>query len=121
VKFHNGKDLTAADAAASIVRWGRLHTTGKTMFKTIEAVEAKDADTLVISLKEPSGSLLYALASPYLWIHPKSVLDAAGDQPVKELIGTGPFRFVEHRPDRHIRVRPETSRGDNLALKVVRL
>jgi peptide/nickel transport system substrate-binding protein len=119
VKFHNGKDLTAADAAASIARWGRLHTTGKTMFKTIEAVEAKDAYTLVISLKEPSGSLLYALASPYLGIHPKSVLDAAGDQPVKELIGTGPFRFVEHRPDRHIRVarfkeyaaRPEPADG----------
>jgi peptide/nickel transport system substrate-binding protein len=104
VKFHNGKELTAADAAASVARWGRLHTTGKTMFKTIEAVEAKDAHTLVIHLKEPSGSLLYALASPYLAIHPKSVLDAAGDQPVKELIGTGPFRFVEHKPDRHIRV-----------------
>jgi peptide/nickel transport system substrate-binding protein len=119
VKFHNGTDLTAADAAASIARWGRLHTTGKTMFKTIEAVEAKDAHTLVIHLKEPSGSLLYALASPYLAIHPKNVLDAAGDQPVKELIGTGPFRFVEHRPDRHIRVarfkeyvaRPEPADG----------
>ena len=39
VKFHNGKDLTAADAAASIARWGRLHVTGKTLFKTVEAVE----------------------------------------------------------------------------------
>jgi peptide/nickel transport system substrate-binding protein len=104
VKFHNGKDLAAADAAASIMRWGRLHTTGKTMFKTIEAVEAKDTHTLVIHLKEPSGSLLYALASPYLAIHPKSAIDAAGDLPIKELIGTGPFRFVEHRPDRHIRL-----------------
>ena len=104
VKFHNGKDLTAADAVASIQRWGRLHTTGKTVFKTIEAVDAKDPLTLVIHLREPSGSLLYALASSYLAIHPKAVLDAAGDQPVKEFIGTGPFRFVEHRPDRHIRL-----------------
>jgi peptide/nickel transport system substrate-binding protein len=104
VRFHNGKELTAADAAASVLRWGRLHTTGKTMFKTIEAVEAKDPSTLVISLKEPSGSLLYALASPYLAIYPKSVIDAAGDQPIKEPIGTGPFRFVEHRPDRHLRL-----------------
>ena len=104
VKFHNGKELMASDAAASVQRWGRLHTTGKTMFKSIEAVEAKDPHVLVIHLKEPSGSLLYALASSYLAIHPKSVLDAAGDQPVKEYIGTGPFRFVEHRPDRHIRV-----------------
>ena len=30
--------------------------------------------------------------------------DAAGDKPIKEYIGTGPFRFVEHKPDRHIRV-----------------
>jgi peptide/nickel transport system substrate-binding protein len=106
VKFHNGKDLAASDAAASLTRWGRLHTTGKTMFKTIEAVEAKDPLTLVIHLKEPSGSLLYALASPYLAIHPKGVMDAAAasDQPVKEFIGTGPFRFVEHKPDRHIRL-----------------
>ena len=104
VKFHNGKDLTAADAAASLARWGKLHVTGKTIFKTIEAMEVKDPLTLVIHLKEPSGSLLYALGSPYVAIHPKSVLDAAGDQPVKEYIGTGPFRFVEHKPDRHIRV-----------------
>lgn len=119
VRFHNGKDLTAADAAASVMRWGRLHPTGKTLFKTVEAVEAKDPHTLVIHLKEPSGSLLYALASPYLAIHPRSVLDATGDQPVKELVGTGPFRFVEHRPDRHIRLarfkeyaaRPEPTDG----------
>ena len=119
VKFHNGAPLTAADAAASITRWGRLHTTGKTMFKTIEAVEAKDPLTLVIHLREPSGSLLFALASPYLTIYPKSVADAAGDSAVKDLIGTGPFRFVEHKPDRHIRVarfndyaaRPEPADG----------
>ena len=104
VKFHNGKELTAADAAASFTRWGRLHTTGKTLFKTVEAVEARDTSTLVIHLKEPSGSLLYALASPYVAIYPKTVIDAAGDQPIKEPIGTGPFRFVEHRADRHIKV-----------------
>ena len=104
VKFHNGKELTAADAVASITRWGRLHTTGKTVFKTVEAVEAKDPYTLVIHLKEPSGSLLYALASTTLLIHQKSLLDAAGDQPIKEYVGTGPFRFVDHKPDRHIRL-----------------
>ena len=78
VKFHNGKELTAADAAASLTRWGRLHVTGKTIFKTIEAVEARDSHTLVIHLKEPSGSLLYALGSPYVGIYPKAVVDAPG-------------------------------------------
>jgi peptide/nickel transport system substrate-binding protein len=104
VKFHNGTELTATDAAASIARWGRLHPTGKTLFNTVEAVEAKDPHTLVVHLKEPSGSLLFALASPYLAIFPKSLTDAAGDNPIKDPVGTGPFRFVEHRADRHIRV-----------------
>ena len=31
-------------------------------------------------------------------------MDAAGDGQVKESIGTGPYRFVEHKPDRHIKV-----------------
>src|SRR6266508_2808306 len=37
-------------------------------------------------------------------IYPKEVLAAAGDGPVKEYIGTGPYRFVEHKPDRHVRL-----------------
>src|SRR6266498_2099241 len=33
VKFHNGKELTAADAAASFTRWGKLNTTGKAIWR----------------------------------------------------------------------------------------
>ncbi len=29
---------------------------------------------------------------------------AAGEGQVKEVVGTGPYRFVEHKPDRHIKV-----------------
>ena len=35
---------------------------------------------------------------------PKEVIAAAGDGQIKEFIGTGPYRFVEHKPDRHIKV-----------------
>jgi len=31
-------------------------------------------------------------------------VDAVGDNPVKEFIGTGPYRFVEHKPDRHVKL-----------------
>jgi peptide/nickel transport system substrate-binding protein len=106
VKFHNGKEMTSADAAASLQRWGKMSTPGKALWKNVEAVEAKDPHTVVIHLKEPSGSLLYGLGRPNngAVIYPKSVIDAAGENQVKEFIGTGPFRFVEHRPDRHIRL-----------------
>jgi peptide/nickel transport system substrate-binding protein len=106
VKFHNGKEMTPADVVASLNRWGKVSTPGKPLWKNVEAVEAKDPLTVVIHLKEPSGSLLFGLGRPNAGaaIHPKAVIEAAGDGQIKEFIGTGPYRFVEHKPDRHIRL-----------------
>ncbi len=106
VKFHNGKEMTSADVVASLRRWGRLATPGKAAFRNVEGVEAKDPYTVAMYLKEPSGALLQVLARPNngTAIMPKEIVEAAGDQAVKEHIGTGPYRFVEHRPDRHVRV-----------------
>ena len=64
VKFHNGKEMTSADVVPSLQRWGKMSTTGKALWKGVEAVEAKDPYTVVIHLKEPSGSLLFGLGSP---------------------------------------------------------
>ena len=57
-------------------------------------------------LKEPSAVLLMGLARPNngAVIYPKEVMAAAGDAAIKDNIGTGSYRFVEHRPDRHIRL-----------------
>src|SRR3972149_11817248 len=106
VKFHNGKEMTAADVVPSLQRWGKMSSAGKALWKTVEAVEAKDAHTVVIPLKEPSGSLLFALGRPNngAAIYPKEVMAAAGEGQIKEFIGTGPYRFVEHKPDRHIKL-----------------
>ncbi|OLB48990.1 MAG: hypothetical protein AUH99_12440 [Candidatus Rokubacteria bacterium 13_2_20CM_2_70_11] len=106
VRFHNGKEMTSADVVPSLNRWGRMATPGKALWKFVEAVEARGPYEVTIHLKEPSGSLLYGLARPNngAAIYPKEVIDAAGDGQVKEFIGTGPYRFVEHKPDRHIRL-----------------
>jgi peptide/nickel transport system substrate-binding protein len=106
VRFHNGKPLTSADVVASLNRWGKISTPGKALWKSVEAVEAKDPHTVVIHLKEPSGSLLYGLGRPNAGaaIYPKEIADAAGDGQVKDVVGTGPYRFVEHKPDRHIKL-----------------
>src|SRR5207302_1665000 len=37
-------------------------------------------------------------------IYPKEIVDATGEGQLKEYIGTGPFKFVEHRRDRHIKL-----------------
>jgi len=106
VKFHNGKPLTSADVVASLRRWGAVASTGKSVWKNVEAIEAKSPTSLEIRLKEPSGSLLTVLAQvdSAAVIYPKDVIDASGEGPLKEYIGTGPFKFVEHKPDRHIRL-----------------
>src|SRR5687767_14492388 len=107
VKFHNGKEMTSADVVPSLQRWGKLATPGKAVFKFVEAVEAKGPYEIAIHMKEPAtAALIDGLARPNnaASIYPKEVMDAAGDQQVKEFIGTGPYRFVEHKPDRHIKV-----------------
>jgi peptide/nickel transport system substrate-binding protein len=106
VKFHNGKEMTSADVVASLARWGKMSTPGKAVWNNVEALEAKDPFTVIIHLKEPSGSLLFGLGRPNAGaaIYPKEVVNAAGDGQVKEFIGTGPYRFVEHKPDRHIKL-----------------
>src|SRR5207253_1378984 len=106
VKFHNGKELTSADVVASLQRWGRLATPGKQFWKNVEGVEAKDPLTVVMYLKDTSGALLTGLARPNngAVIYPKEIVDTAGDNDVKEIIGTGPYRFVEHKPDRHVKL-----------------
>jgi peptide/nickel transport system substrate-binding protein len=106
VKFHNGKALTSADVVASLQRWGAVASTGKAVFKNVEAVEAKGPHAVEIRLKEPSASLLTVLAQvdSAAIVYPKEILDTAGTGPLKEFVGTGPFRFVEHKPDRHIKL-----------------
>ena len=106
VRFHNGKELTAADVVASLSRWSRVATLGKALWKSVEAVDAKGSHEVVIGLKQPSADLISSLAvgPGGAAIYPKEVVDATGDGQLKQFIGTGPFRFVEHRPDRHVRL-----------------
>src|SRR5207247_10240409 len=99
VKFRNGKELTAADVVASLKRWGQVATLGKVLWPGVESIEAKDPYTVVIFLKQPSGSLIYGLAEPSTMIYPKEIVEAADTGQVKEYIGTGPARIVQHKHD----------------------
>ena len=62
----------------------------------VEAVETPDPYTIVFRLKWPSASFLNLLASPFSWIYKANIL--AKDQKwfEKNVMGTGPFTFVEH-------------------------
>src|SRR5262245_22781630 len=106
VRFHNGKELTSADVVASLSRWGTMAELGRSLWKLVREVDAKGSHEVVIHLKEPFADLVSSLARGQggAAIYPKEVIDAAGDGPLKQFIGTGPFRLVEHRPKGHVRL-----------------
>jgi peptide/nickel transport system substrate-binding protein len=92
VTFHDGEPFDAATAKFTLDRArGPQSVNGqKRFFATIADVAAPDPETLVITLSQPTGSLLYWLAWPAsAMVGPKSVASEA-TQPV----GTGPFKFA---------------------------
>lgn len=104
VTFHDGGKMTAEDVVASIEHWTKASPRGKTVAPVVESITAKDAKTVIIALKEPFAPLtaLLAMNNGAAAIVPKSVIDGAG--PLKALIGTGPYKLLEHKPDQYIRL-----------------
>lgn len=103
VKFHNGAELTSADVLWSWNRYMDPKTEwrctsdfdGRSGLK-VEAVEAPDAQTVVMRLDKPSALFLDSLArtdcAMTAILHRDSVKpDGTFDRP----IGTGPYRFGE--------------------------
>lgn len=107
VRFHNGKEMTSADVVASLKRWGVVASHGKTVFKNVESIEATGPYKVRITLQKGNVVLpAFLTFTGRAFIYPQEVVEEVGaDAPVKTYIGTGPYRFVEHRPDRYIKLR----------------
>jgi peptide/nickel transport system substrate-binding protein len=107
VLFHNGEEMTAEDVIASAERWGRISGVGGNLMDATESIEAGDDYTVVWTTSIPYGTILVALCNntQACAIYPKSLIDASTDEPIasSDIIGTGPYRLVEHQPDAYIR------------------
>jgi peptide/nickel transport system substrate-binding protein len=83
------------------------------MLRASEAIDAPDAKTVRIKLKQPFGLVLQALSKPGAMvpmIMPKRLAETPPNRPVTEPVGSGPYRFVaaEYRPgDRIVLARHE--------------
>lgn len=106
VPFHHGREMTSADVIASLQRWGRVAARGRELFGDVEGLVARDAYTVELRLRQPTGLVPLALAIPSQGavIYPREVIDEAGAGPIKRYIGTGPYRFVERVPDVRVRL-----------------
>src|SRR5712675_2821621 len=107
VKWHDGKPFTAKDVKCT---WDLLMGTGsdklrvdprKSWYDNVAEVTTRGDFEVSFKLKQPQPYLLTLLASGWSPIYPCHV-------PAREMrqhpIGTGPFKFVEFKPNEYIKV-----------------
>ncbi len=105
VKFHDGTPMTAADVKASYERIvnppAGVVSIRKAAYSDITAIETPDPHTVIFKLKAPNASMLTNFASPWDCIYSAAKLKADPKFPEKNILGTGPFKFVEHAAGSH--------------------
>jgi peptide/nickel transport system substrate-binding protein len=98
LKWHDGAPVTAEDCVASLKRWGRVDNMGQKLMDFTASIEAADAKTIVLKLKEPYGLVLESIAKPSSYVPfmmPKRLAETPAGQQIPEQIGSGPFKFVK--------------------------
>lgn len=96
LKFHDGAPVTGEDVVASLTRWGARDGMGQQLFGVIDTLEATDAKTVVMTLKEPYGLVLESIgkiSSNVPFIMPKRIAETDPFEQISEYIGSGPFVF----------------------------
>src|SRR5438270_4668872 len=107
VKWHDGKPFTAADVKCT---WDMLLGKGneklrlnprKAWYRNLDEVVTEGDDAVTYMLKRPQPALLFLLAGGMSPVYPCHV-------PPAEIrthpIGTGPFKFVEYKPNEYIKL-----------------
>jgi len=97
LKWHDGTPVTAEDCVASLKRWGRNDGMGQKLMDFTASLEASDAKTITLKLKEPYGLVLESIGKPSSlvpFMMPKRLAETPPGQQIKEQIGSGPFKFV---------------------------
>jgi len=101
--WHDGPPVTAEDCVASIRRWAAKDATGQKMMSFVTGIDALDAKTFTIRLKEPTGLVLIGLGKPSSnvpFMMPKRVAETDPNTQISDFTGSGPFIFQrdEWRP-----------------------
>jgi peptide/nickel transport system substrate-binding protein len=100
VRFHDGSVLASEDVKAT---YDRLRnpppgtvSVRKNQYSSIEAIETPDRATVVFKLSQPDPGLLSSFASPWNCLYSSKKLAEDPKFYEKNIMGTGPFVFVEY-------------------------
>ena len=98
LKWHDGAPVTAEDCVASLKRWAAVDGMGQKLMDFTASIEATDAKTITLKLKEPYGLVLDSIGKPssrVAFMMPKRIAETPPDKQIPEQIGSGPFKFVQ--------------------------
>jgi peptide/nickel transport system substrate-binding protein len=101
VKFHNGKEMTSDDVVASIERYRKIGVS-PALVAAIDTVTAVSPYEVAVKLKGKQSVFLDNISSPRAPIAIYPAEEAAKGANQIQYIGTGPFKFVEYKPDSHV-------------------
>jgi peptide/nickel transport system substrate-binding protein len=97
LRFHDGEPVRGRDCVASIKRWAARDPMGQALLTRLAEMTAPDDRRFTIRLTRPFGLVLNCLAKlgpPALMIMPERLATTDPFQSIKEVVGSGPFRFV---------------------------
>ncbi len=108
VLFHNGKEMTSADVAASFNRWVENNAGGQMVGEYLEKMTVNGPYAISFTFKKPYAPFLNILASEVagqkFYIRTKEMIEKYGNTIIREHIGTGVYRLAEFVPDQYLRL-----------------
>jgi peptide/nickel transport system substrate-binding protein len=96
--WHDGTPVTAEDCIASLNRWRQRDILGGKLYASVSSIKANGPKSFTMTLKEPVGFVLQALAKPSSYtpfMMPKRLAELAPAERFDDPVGSGPFRFVK--------------------------
>lgn len=104
--FHDGKPVTAADVAFSIMAVKEHHPFGPLMFGAVSQADATNEHTVVVKLSQPAPQFMQALQPFLMPVMPKHVYGEgklpANPHNTQGVVGSGPYQVVEYKAGEHL-------------------
>ncbi|WP_353147514.1 ABC transporter substrate-binding protein [Pollutimonas bauzanensis] len=97
LQFHDGSPVRAQDVIASLNRWAKRDLMGRSLMQATESLSALDDKTVQFTLKQPFPLILNALgrqSGNMACIMPEALANTPDNVAVKQMIGSGPFKFI---------------------------
>ncbi len=96
LKFHDGEPVRGRDCIASIRRWAQRDGLGQVLMARVAEMTAPDDRSFTIRLDRRFGPMLETLAKigpSALFVMPERIAATDANTQIREVIGSGPFRF----------------------------